>query len=199
MKSARARHPEELQYLRAHLQTLLHERDLLPAELAARAVVPLSTLTRILNGEVKNPSIDTVISLAKGLGTTVSELLGEETSEGGGAITLAIESTDRLGLLRDVLTIAASHAIHIISAIAAPIGNNQVRVVLTLESENRNQLVQMLAAMQQLSGLTSVSIVGAKSSEIPETNMLVSIEQFLRTRPRTHPKRKPRRTRGRLA
>jgi len=47
------------------------------SELSARTGISVSYLTRILRGEVANPTIDFVIRLAAGLGVTETELLRE--------------------------------------------------------------------------------------------------------------------------
>lgn len=52
----------------------MEEKDLIMPELAAVAIIPLSSLSRILKGEVKSPGLDIVISFAKGLGVTVDQL-----------------------------------------------------------------------------------------------------------------------------
>ena len=46
-------------------------------QVAARGVVPLSNLTRIINRQVKNPSLNTVIRISRALGVSVSDLIGE--------------------------------------------------------------------------------------------------------------------------
>jgi len=42
---------------------------------AKRADIPFTTLTKIENGTTKNPSIDTLISIAKALNIKVDDLL----------------------------------------------------------------------------------------------------------------------------
>jgi len=46
-----------------------------PATLAAVAQIPVSTVMRIINGEVKDPSTDTCISIAKALKVRLVSLL----------------------------------------------------------------------------------------------------------------------------
>jgi transcriptional regulator with XRE-family HTH domain len=47
---------------------LKHEQGLTSDELAIKAGVPLGTLNKILNGETKNPTFETVLALAHALG-----------------------------------------------------------------------------------------------------------------------------------
>jgi transcriptional regulator with XRE-family HTH domain len=57
--------------------------ELSAAELSAAAGISESYLSRILSGEVTNPTIDFALRLARALGVTVSELLGEEPVSSG--------------------------------------------------------------------------------------------------------------------
>ena len=44
-------------------------------ELAKKADIPYPTLAKIESGAVQNPSIETVVRIAKGLGVSVDDLL----------------------------------------------------------------------------------------------------------------------------
>ena len=50
--------------------------NLSQAALAARAVVSKSTIVRIESGQSKRPSQDTIARLAKGLGVSITTLIG---------------------------------------------------------------------------------------------------------------------------
>lgn len=47
-------------------------------ELAQRATLDHSTVFRVEKGEIKNPSLDTVKRLARGLGIRLADLVGKE-------------------------------------------------------------------------------------------------------------------------
>lgn len=51
--------------------------DLSASQLSARSEISLSYLTRIIQGEITNPTIDFVVRIGNGLGVTVSELIGQ--------------------------------------------------------------------------------------------------------------------------
>ncbi len=55
-------------------------------ELSNKCGVPYSTLHDILNGKAKNPRIDTVSKIAKGLNISIYEILGKEVMDEKGNI-----------------------------------------------------------------------------------------------------------------
>jgi transcriptional regulator with XRE-family HTH domain len=57
------------------MTSLIEASGLNASELSARTGISVSYLTRIIQGEVVNPTIDFVIRIAAGLGVTESELL----------------------------------------------------------------------------------------------------------------------------
>jgi transcriptional regulator with XRE-family HTH domain len=115
---------------------LLTERKLLPAELAAKIMVPLSSLTRVLSGEVKNPGIDLVISLANGLQVSASELLDPFVADQ----CLIYEVPDRTGVLKSMLeVISGQYTTNIRRLIVTPQGDT-ARIVLTLDADDPEQI-----------------------------------------------------------
>ncbi len=135
------RNGAELQHLREHLELLQRERNLSPAELAAKAIVPLSSVTRVLNGQVTNPGTDVIISLARGLGVTVSELLGDARGRPDRTVTLLIEGTDRVGMLRDISHIIAEQKISITRCnVITNLQENRARFVLDIEPNLKEQV-----------------------------------------------------------
>jgi transcriptional regulator with XRE-family HTH domain len=71
--------------------SLMEASKLNASELSARTGISVSYLTRIIQGEVVNPTIDFVIRIAAGLGVTESELIrpAEEAGRGRPAIAVA--------------------------------------------------------------------------------------------------------------
>jgi len=51
------------------------KKDMTQDELAKKASIPYPTLAKIESGAVQNPSIDTVMKIAAGLGVTLDELI----------------------------------------------------------------------------------------------------------------------------
>jgi glycine cleavage system regulatory protein len=123
MKRTEPRNPEQTRHLREHLNALMGERRLPPGELAAKAIIPLSSLLRILDGTIKNPGLDVTLSLAKALSVTISELAGD-TVMNKDHTTLYIEARDRTGLLHDITEVinAHGHGLNIASSISTAIG-----------------------------------------------------------------------------
>jgi transcriptional regulator with XRE-family HTH domain len=133
--------------LRERLQRLMREREMLPAELAAQATVPLSTLTRILNAEVSNPGIDVVIRLARGLGIGVDELIDEPAP--AHQFKVVFESTDRVGILYEATQILYQEGINITSCIASTDGAT-ARIRLTIETDRPDQLERIQGELKRV-------------------------------------------------
>jgi len=55
------------------------ERGLKTEELAQMSGVPIGTLNKILNGQTKNPSLETVFALAHALGCSADDFDDEDT------------------------------------------------------------------------------------------------------------------------
>lgn len=51
------------------------KKDMTQDELAKKADIPYPTLAKIESGTVQNPSIDTVVKIAAGLGISIDELI----------------------------------------------------------------------------------------------------------------------------
>lgn len=51
------------------------KKDMTQDELAKKADIPYPTLAKIESGAVQNPSIDTVVKIAEGLGITLDALI----------------------------------------------------------------------------------------------------------------------------
>ena len=62
---------------------LKQERGLRTEELAQKSGVPVGTLNKILNGQTKNPSLDTVFALAHALGCSVDDFDDEDATKKG--------------------------------------------------------------------------------------------------------------------
>ena len=74
------------------------------SDLSAKSGISPSYLSRIVNGEVTNPTIDFAMRISRGLGITVSELIGEtqKTPEGINRAQLII-AFDQLEEARNTL------------------------------------------------------------------------------------------------
>ncbi len=77
MRRSVVRNPHILESLRVRLRAAMDERNWMAVDLASVARVPLTSVTRLLDGSVKSPGIDTLLSLAQALDVSVSELLGD--------------------------------------------------------------------------------------------------------------------------
>ena len=62
------------------IMTLLHDQQMSVYMLAKRAEVPLRTVQRIVAGEGKQPSVWTIVAIARVLGVSVDHLVGAEQS-----------------------------------------------------------------------------------------------------------------------
>lgn len=65
------------------INKLRQEQGLKSEELAVKAGVPIGTLNKILNGQTRNPSLDTVFALARALGCSVDDFDDEDTTKKG--------------------------------------------------------------------------------------------------------------------
>jgi transcriptional regulator with XRE-family HTH domain len=63
------------------ISRLMETANLNASELSARTSISVSYLTRIIRGEVVNPTIDFVSRIASGLGVTETELIREDVEE----------------------------------------------------------------------------------------------------------------------
>ena len=60
---------------------LKQERGMVSEDLARLSGVPLGTLNKILNGQTKNPSLETVFALAHALGCSVDDFDDTDTAK----------------------------------------------------------------------------------------------------------------------
>lgn len=65
----------------AKLQKIKEERGLTLVEISKISNLPLTTVTRIFNGQTPNPSFETVSQIAIALGTSLDELAGLKTPD----------------------------------------------------------------------------------------------------------------------
>jgi len=85
---------------------LKQEQGMKSEDLAIKSGVPIGTLNKILNGQTKNPSLDTVFALAHALGCSVDDFDNDDTIKKGNPINeLPSEIQDLIakweGLTRD--------------------------------------------------------------------------------------------------
>lgn len=66
--------PKSRQSLGQRIKELRKEKGLTQEELAIKAGVSYTTLTKVENEAIKNPSFETVAAIAKGLEVTLDEL-----------------------------------------------------------------------------------------------------------------------------
>lgn len=67
--------------IQENLKREMSRQQIKEPELAARSGLHQSTINRIKKGEIKNPGLDKIILLAKGLSITVDQLLDDEIGE----------------------------------------------------------------------------------------------------------------------
>ena len=60
----------------SRLKEIKIQKKLTNQQLADSSGVPLSTITRIFNGQTDNPNIETVEDIAKGMGVSLGEITG---------------------------------------------------------------------------------------------------------------------------
>lgn len=65
------------------LRELKDHQGLTNSDIAERSGIPLPTITKIFNGSTANPSFDTVVLIAKSLGTSLDELVGIQSADKG--------------------------------------------------------------------------------------------------------------------
>src|SRR5438445_13812400 len=87
MPAVRDDNPEALLGLR--IMTLLHRQQKSVYALAKHAGLPVKTVQRICKGEGKQPSVWTIVAMARVLGVSMDELLGlhEETQAAPSAVS----------------------------------------------------------------------------------------------------------------
>jgi len=73
--------------LGARIKSLMGD-TLSASELSARSGVSSSYLSRIIQGEVTNPTLDYAVRIGEGLGVTVSELIGQTPLSQNGEVLL---------------------------------------------------------------------------------------------------------------
>lgn len=67
-----------MNHLQRQLKKKLEEAQINASELERRASLPLSAARRILLGNTKNPTLETLLAIANALGCTIDELVREE-------------------------------------------------------------------------------------------------------------------------
>lgn len=67
-----------LEKIGATIKKFRNEKEWRQDEFAEHSEVPMSTITKIEAGVIKNPSIEKMAKIAKALGITVDELISEE-------------------------------------------------------------------------------------------------------------------------
>lgn len=63
------------QIIGAKIKAWRAKKDMTQDELAKKADIPYPTLAKIESGAVQNPSIETVVKVADGLGVTLDQLI----------------------------------------------------------------------------------------------------------------------------
>lgn len=151
MKAHKIQNDPDLQRLRERLQRTMEDRDLSPALLAAKAVVPLSTVMRVLSGEVKNPGIDVIVSLARALGISLYELVEPPASE---QIRIELEAKNRPGVLHQIGQAFADEQINIMTCFAYPLpGLSRSRILLTTGLTTSHRLDRVINTLEQYDDL----------------------------------------------
>jgi transcriptional regulator with XRE-family HTH domain len=148
----------------------MKERDWLATDLASAARVPLTSVTRLLDGTVKSPGIDTVVSLAKALDLPVSDLLGEraETSTDTHSqsvprfvlelfekwveadasaempyITLLVAAPDEIGLLSDITGRFAKVGVNIVNSFSGRSRKGRGQVIINASVDDQGKVFRI--------------------------------------------------------
>lgn len=58
------------------LKMIKEEKELTNAEIAKLGNIPLPTVTRVFNGQTLNPTFETIVGIARGMGVSLDELSG---------------------------------------------------------------------------------------------------------------------------
>jgi transcriptional regulator with XRE-family HTH domain len=112
------------------IRQLMEALQLEASELSARTGISESYLSRIIRGEVPNPTIDFVIRIATGLGVTETQLLSPELRRRGSGVL----ASPILGELPDELE----------SGDATTVGKDIDEVIKGLSQDDREKLRQVL-------------------------------------------------------
>ncbi len=181
MKRSEVRNHRELGILRTSLVSLMVEKGLSISEMAACARLPLSSVTRFLSGDVQNPGIDVVISLAKGLGVSVGDLLGEPGKPGH--IALTVEANDRMGLLRDIASVIAAANVNILNSTSRALDDGTARVSLTMEIVDPNDIPRVLNNIREAGTIRVISLIGSAAGTA--TKLQSDVDLYLSKHSRT--------------
>ena len=58
------------------LKMIREEKELTNSEIAELSKIPLPTITRVFNGQTPNPTFETIVGIARGMGVSLDELAG---------------------------------------------------------------------------------------------------------------------------
>jgi transcriptional regulator with XRE-family HTH domain len=173
MKRTEPRNPEQMDHLRNNLRTLMEERQLSPGELASKAIIPLSSLLRILDKTIKNPGLDVTQSLARALDVTVSELIGDSVMQPGNA-TIYVEANDREYLLLNIIRVFTNNGLNITSSIST--GNwGRARLVFQFHADQDTNYEKMAKELRAITGITWFRISTHTDHEINERRAPVKL------------------------
>ncbi len=173
MKRTEPRNPDQMEHLRNHLRELIKERQLSPGELASKAIIPLSSLLRILDGTIKNPGLDVTQSLARALEVTVSELIGDSVMQTGNA-SIYVEAREREALLLNFSWVITGHGLNITSAIATE-NKGRARLLFHFEADNETPYEAMTEELQAIPSMTWFRIRTHTGQQISEQRTRVEL------------------------
>ena len=173
MKRTEPRNPEQMQHLRNNLYRLIDERQLSSGELASKAIIPLSSLLRILDGTIKNPGLDVTQSLARALDVTVSELIGDSVVQTGNA-SIYVEANDREFLLLNFIKVITGHGLNITSAISTG-HKGRARLIFHFDADDETPYEQMAEEFRTIPARTWFRICTHTGQEISERNTPVQL------------------------
>jgi guanosine-3',5'-bis(diphosphate) 3'-pyrophosphohydrolase len=85
-------------------------------------------------------------------------------------VSIQVEAWDRVGLIRDITTIVAEEGVNIASVSSADHDNNTTSVYFTLQTKDLAQLSRLMAKIDGIRGVISVSRVGDEATINPKSS-----------------------------
>jgi transcriptional regulator with XRE-family HTH domain len=134
---------------------LMDDRHYNCAELAVRAGIPLSTMSRVLSGEVEIPGFDVVVSISKALGVPIDEFT--KGSDEDNLVTLTLQGIDQKGVLRDLAKVISDEDQNILRCFAIS-DSDQARVVLVFEMPTIEQMKRICTQLKKTQTITDMRI-----------------------------------------
>lgn len=191
MRRSVVRNPHILESLRVRLRAAMDERNWMAVDLASIARVPLTSVTRLLDGSVKSPGIDTLLSLAQALDLSVSELLGDRVEvssatpmrsvaefvselinrwaavDSGGEvpyISVLVTVGDRKGLLSDIAGAFKNQKVNIHSSFSGRSRVGRAQVVINVDVDDQGKVHLLADSLRKMIKGSDVKVLYPQQS-----------------------------------